>query len=63
MMTDRPRTLGELRSSGYRMESVKDEMRRNLIAKLEAGEPLFPDILGYEETVVPQIQNGDPLQA
>src|SRR3954451_4875415 len=57
MMTDRPRTLGELKSSGYRKESVKDEMRRNLIAKLEAGEPLFPDILGYEETVVPQIQN------
>jgi magnesium chelatase subunit I len=58
MRTDRPRTLGELRSSGYRMESVKDEMRRNLVAKLETGEPLFPDILGYEETVVPQIQNG-----
>ena len=57
MTTDRPRTLGELRSSGYRIESVKDEMRRNLIAKLRAGEPLFPDILGYEETVVPQIQN------
>ena len=57
MMTDRPRTLGELKASGYRIESVKDEMRRNLIAKLEAGEPLFPDILGYEETVVPQIQN------
>ncbi len=34
---DRPRTLGELKSSGYRIESVKDEMRRNLIAKLEAG--------------------------
>jgi magnesium chelatase subunit I len=58
MMTDRPRTLGELKSSGYRIESVKDEMRRNLIAKLQAGEPLFPDILGYEETVVPQIENG-----
>ena len=57
MRTERPRTLGELKASGYRMESVKDEMRRNLIAKLEAGEPLFPDILGYEETVVPQIQN------
>ena len=57
-MTDRPRTLGELKSSGYRIESVKDEMRRNLIAKLQAGEPLFPDILGYEETVVPQIENG-----
>ena len=56
-MTDRPRTLGELKSSGYRIQSVKDEMRRNLIAKLQAGQPLFPDILGYEETVVPQIEN------
>jgi len=56
-MTDRPRTLGELKSSGYRIESVKDEMRRNLIAKLESGQPLFPEILGYEETVVPQIEN------
>ena len=56
-MTDRPGTLGELKSSGYQIESVKDEMRRNLIAKLESGQPLFPDILGYEETVVPQIQN------
>jgi magnesium chelatase subunit I len=57
MSTDRPRTLGELKASGYRIESVKDEMRRNLVKKLAAGEPLFPDILGYEETVVPQIQN------
>jgi magnesium chelatase subunit I len=57
MATDRPRTLGQLKASGYRMESVKDEMRRNLIARLRSGEPLFPDILGYEETVVPQIQN------
>ncbi|MFI5454296.1 MAG: magnesium chelatase [Isosphaerales bacterium] len=57
MRTDRPRTLGELKSSGFRMQSVKDEMRRNLIAKLPSGEPLFADILGYDETVVPQIQN------
>ncbi len=57
MPTDRPRTLGELRRSGHRLESVKDEMRRNLVRKLRAGEPLFPDILGYEDTVVPQIQN------
>ncbi len=57
MATERPRTLGELKASGYRSESVKDEMRRNLIAKIRSGEPLFPDILGYEETVVPQIQN------
>ncbi len=57
MATERPRTLGELRSSGYRLESVKDEMRRNLVERLRSGRPLFPDILGYEETVVPQIQN------
>src|SRR4051812_45695624 len=57
MPTERPRTLGELRASGYRLESVKDEMRRNLIAKIRSGEPLFPGIIGYEETVVPQIQN------
>ena len=57
MATDRPRTVGELKQSGYRVESVKDEMRRNLIAMIRRGEPLFPEILGYEETVVPQIQN------
>ena len=57
MTVDRPRTLGELVSSGHRIESVKDEMRRNLIAKLPSGEPLFPGILGYDETVVPQVQN------
>lgn len=57
MTTDRPRTLRELRASGYVTESVKDEMRRNLVKKLRSGEALFPDILGYEETVVPQIQN------
>src|SRR5947199_5079444 len=58
MAKERPRTLGELKASGYRRESVKDEMRRNLVARIRAGEPLFPDILGYEETVLPQVQNG-----
>ena len=57
MSADRPRTLGELRASGYRLESVKDEMRRNLVAALRAGKPLFHDIVGYEETVVPQVEN------
>ncbi len=57
MTVDRPRTLGELAASGYRIKSVKDEMRHNLIARLPAGEPLFPGILGYDETVVPQVQN------
>jgi len=56
-MPDRPRTRGELRESGYSPESVKDEMRRNLIQKLKASEELFPGIVGYDETVVPQITN------
>src|SRR5438477_2375066 len=54
---DRPRTFGELKASGYRVTSVKDEMRQNLIRKLKAGEALFPGIIGYEETVFPQVQN------
>jgi len=53
----RPRTLGELRASGYHSQSVKDEMRANLIAKLRSGERLFPGIVGYDESVVPQIVN------
>lgn len=57
-MTNRPATLRELRASGYRSVSVKEELRRNLIRKLRARETLFPGILGYEETVVPQIVNG-----
>ena len=52
-----PRTLGELRSSGYQTLSVKDELRLNLIRKLRAGEKLFPGIVGYEDTVIPQLVN------
>ncbi len=51
------RTLGELRAGGYQTRSVKDEMRANLIAKLRSGEKLFPGVLGYEETVIPQLVN------
>ncbi len=50
-----PMTLGALKASGWQDESVKDEMRRNLIAKLRTGEVLFPGIVGYEKTVVPQV--------
>ena len=57
MATERPKTLGDLRASGYRMETVKTELRRNLIDKIRRGETLFPKILGYDETVVPQVQN------
>src|SRR5512136_1592141 len=53
----KPKTLGELKKSHYRSVSVKDEMRANLIRKIEAGETLFPGIVGYEDTVVPQIVN------
>ncbi len=51
------RTIGELRSSGYQVRSVKDEMRQNLIRKIRRGEDLFPGIVGYEDTVIPQIEN------
>ena len=53
----RPRTLGELKAAGYRPRSVKDELRANVIARLRSGEPLFPGIVGYENTVEPQIVN------
>src|SRR5215213_2394970 len=52
-----PRTIGELRQSEYEVVSVKEEMRRNLARKIRAGEPLFPGIVGYEETVIPQLEN------
>ena len=57
-----PRTLGELRHSPFseeqlRSRRVKDEMRDNLIAKLRQGGPIFPGIVGYDDTVVPQIVN------
>src|SRR6478735_1254306 len=54
---DRPRKLSELRAAGYTSRSVKDEMRSNLITKLRSGERLFPGIVGYDESVVPQIVN------
>jgi magnesium chelatase subunit I len=50
-------TLGELKASGYQTRSVKDEMRANLIKKLQTGERLFPGVLGYEESVIPQLVN------
>jgi len=56
-LTTRPRTIGELRESGYRVLSVKEEMRKNLIQNIRDGEDLFPGIIGYEDTVIPQIEN------
>src|SRR5438270_8268746 len=51
-------TVGQLKQTEYRPGSVKDELRRNVIRKLKAGEELFPGIVGYRESVVPQIVNG-----
>ncbi|MEP6807804.1 MAG: magnesium chelatase, partial [Chloroflexota bacterium] len=58
-MNDRPTigTLGELRAGGYRPRSVKEEMRANLVDRLRRGESILPGIIGYDETVVPQIEN------
>ncbi len=52
-----PTTLGELRASGYRPRSVKEEIRQNLRARLAAGDRLFPGVLGYERTVIPGVVN------
>jgi magnesium chelatase subunit I len=57
-----PRTLGDLRKSSFseqrlRTRKVKDELRENLISRLRSGETIFPGIIGYEDTVVPQLVN------
>src|ERR1700675_1759795 len=57
-----PRTIGELRTSGFdearvRFRSVKDEMRENLIRKLQRRETILPGIVGYDDSVIPQIVN------
>ena len=62
-MSSSPRieTLGQLKAAvsrgEYRRRPVKDEVRENLSARLRRKEPLFPGIIGYEETVVPQLAN------
>src|SRR4030081_3800538 len=56
-MATLPQTGGDLRRSEYGVASVKAELRRNLIRKLGAGEELFPGIRGYNDSVIPQIQN------
>lgn len=50
-------TIGELRATEYRTASVKEEMRRNLLRKLASDEPIFQDVVGFENTVIPQVEN------
>jgi len=58
----KPRTLGELAQSEWgsperRTRTVKDELRANLLCRLEVNQPIFPGIVGYDDTVVPQLVN------
>src|SRR5678816_1266532 len=50
------KTLGDLKKSGYKPRSIKEELRQNLIAKLNKGEITFPKIVGYEDTVIPDVE-------
>src|SRR4051812_32632992 len=50
------KTLGDLKASGYQSKSIKEELRQNLITKLKIKEPTFPGIIGYEDTVIPDVE-------
>ena len=61
-MSSYPKTFGELRRSRWSEEkiaqrSVRQELRENLLEKMESGEALFPGVHGYDDTVIPQIIN------
>src|SRR5262249_42359216 len=53
----KPTTLGALRATGYRARSVREELRANVLARLRRGEPIFSGVIGYDETVVPAVEN------
>ena len=55
--SDRPATLGALRAAGWHSRTVKDELRANLIRRLAAGETVLSGVVGYEDSVVPAIEN------
>jgi magnesium chelatase subunit I len=57
MNQTRPATVGELRASGWRARTVKQELRENVVDAIRDGDPLFPGILGYDDTVIPEIVN------
>ncbi|HEX4213091.1 MAG TPA: magnesium chelatase, partial [Candidatus Dormibacteraeota bacterium] len=58
MTEPKPGTLRELRESGHVRVSVREELRRNLLARLRSKQEVFPGIVGYDDTVIPQIANG-----
>jgi magnesium chelatase subunit I len=52
----RPATVGELRAAGFRYRTVKEELRENLLARMRSGEPRFPGVVGYDDTVLPEVE-------
>ena len=54
---DKIKTIKDLKDSGYKVRSVKEELRHNLLNRLEKNEEIFPGIIGYDETIVPELQN------
>src|SRR3954467_11645094 len=56
-MSSRPATLGQLRDSGWESVPVKEEVRRNAATRIADGQPLVEGVLGYEDTVLPQLEN------
>jgi len=57
MLDQKPETLGELKKIVTRLPTVKEELRTNLMKKLETNEPLFPEVIGYDDTVIPGLIN------
>jgi magnesium chelatase subunit I len=56
-MSSRPATLGQLRESGWDSVPVKEEVRRNAAQRIASGQPIVERVLGYEDTVLPQLEN------
>src|SRR6188768_3781540 len=56
-MAERATTIGQLRASGWRSRPVKEEIRANAVERIRRGEPLFAGVLGYDQTVMPQLEN------
>ena len=57
MPSNLPKTLGDLKKSGWQSQSVKEEIRKNTVERISSGKQLFSGVLGYQETVMPQLEN------
>jgi hypothetical protein len=58
----KPATIGELRAAGHPDRTVKEELRENLLTKLERGESLFPSIVGFDESVIGRSTDRTPTE-